>query len=137
MEIVLSRFQEVFFEVAATSTKCVLISTDWTPNDDSDFIEIHQSVITRGVFWRTVEQEGFFVWKLFQQECQVGESDFELLVRRVAMNEIVNLLIVDWDGSWIICPYDGGIDIIAKDSLERDRLARMFSKWRSPHPSGL
>ncbi len=39
--------------------------------------------------------------------------------------------------AWLYHPYDGGADVIARSSLERDGLAARYGSWLSDHPQGL
>ena len=38
---------------------------------------------------------------------------------------------------WLYHPYDGGVDVIARSSEERDCLRAQFAEWLSPRPDGL
>lgn len=38
---------------------------------------------------------------------------------------------------WLVHPYDGGIDVIATDTMQRDELQAKFADWLSPRPDGL
>lgn len=38
---------------------------------------------------------------------------------------------------WLMHPYDGGMDVIARDTVSRDRLAEEFADWLSSRPDGL
>jgi hypothetical protein len=135
MQTVLTRFRRVFEEVAVPSPGCILVTMDWTIGLPPD--EIHFKPFTKGRKWRVVEQEECSPWTLFAHECSASSYDFEPLVRMTADDEIANLMIIDWDGDWILHPYDGGTDVIARDSMERDRLGRLFSEWKSPNSTGL
>ncbi len=41
------------------------------------------------------------------------------------------------DLRWLYHPYDGGADVIAPSSVERDKLKSKFAAWLSDHPQGL
>ena len=59
------------------------------------------------------------------------------LLRRVADDDLDNVIIAPPDLKWLYHPYDGGADVIAPTVQERDALRRRHADWLSAHPSGL
>lgn len=59
------------------------------------------------------------------------------LLRRVADEEVVEVLITDIEMRRIYHPYDGGADVFLSTPAERDRLRDRHADWLSGHPSGL
>lgn len=64
-----------------------------------------------------------------------GSLDDVLLC--VANWKIVNFFVVSCERQHIFAPYDGGVDIILKDTKERDEFKAKYKDWLSPYPSGL
>jgi hypothetical protein len=58
-------------------------------------------------------------------------------LRKVADDEISGVLVSPVDFDWLYHPYDGGADVIARSTKERDNLKNQFSAWASPTASGL
>lgn len=55
----------------------------------------------------------------------------------VADWKIVNFFVVNFEIQRIFAPYDGGVDVILKDSQERDEFKSKYKDWLSKHPGGL
>lgn len=41
------------------------------------------------------------------------------------------------DLEWLLCPYDGGVDVLLPSPVERDALRDRHADWLSSHPGGL
>ena len=59
------------------------------------------------------------------------------MLRAVADWKIADVILGPADLRWLYHPYDGGADVIAASSEERDRLKVEFADWLSSHPQGL
>jgi hypothetical protein len=55
----------------------------------------------------------------------------------VANWETADVIIAPPSLEWLYHPYDGGADVIARNSVERDALALRYQSWLSDHPHGL
>lgn len=64
-------------------------------------------------------------------------SVFDPFLRGVADDEIGYVIIAPRDLRWLYHPYDGGADIIAPTTCERDALKTRHHSWLSAHPAGL
>lgn len=64
-------------------------------------------------------------------------ENLEKLFKLVADDELRNVMIICPESNWIFHPYDGGADVILKDSSTRDQLKTKHSDWLSSHPKGL
>ena len=64
-----------------------------------------------------------------------GWQDF--LLTWVADARTADVIIAPPSCAWLVHPYDGGMDVIARDPAERDHLAQQLSGWLSPRPDGL
>ena len=58
------------------------------------------------------------------------------LLRKVANEEIKNLLLVDFDAHHLYYPYPGGADIILASSAERDSFIIKYRSWLSQRLDG-
>lgn len=59
------------------------------------------------------------------------------LLRQVADDETGGVIIAPPDLRWLYHPYDGGADVIAPSTAERDALAKRFANFLSEQPLGL
>ena len=59
------------------------------------------------------------------------------LLRRVADDEIADVIISPPDLAWLYAPYDGGADLVLSTAALRDDLRERHREWLSPHRSGL
>lgn len=64
-------------------------------------------------------------------------SALDELFGLVADDRCSGVMILPLDLSWIYHPYDGGGDVIAHSSTQRDALREQFVDWLSAHPLGL
>lgn len=58
------------------------------------------------------------------------------LLLRVADWQLTNFMVVRTDGLRIVAPYDGGVDVIAADTAERDGYKARYRDWLSRTPNG-
>ena len=68
-------------------------------------------------------------------QLEYGSLDAVLLC--VANWQIINFFVVNCDRQRIFAPYDGGVDVILKNSEERDEFKAKYQDWLSSHPQGL
>lgn len=66
---------------------------------------------------------------------QMGSLDEILLC--AADNQITNFFVASFDRNRIFAPYDGGVDVVLRDSAERDEFKSRYTNWLSEHPEGL
>jgi hypothetical protein len=84
-----------------------------------------------------VEPEFQVFWHLFAGERPWRPGVLDQLLRAVADNDLGNVIVGPSDLRWLYHPYDGGADVIAASSIERDALRDRHPTWLSNHPSGL
>ncbi len=58
-------------------------------------------------------------------------------LRAVADDELGHVIIAPRDLRWLYHPYDGGADVIAPTTHERDAVKMRHRDWLSAHPAGL
>lgn len=92
------------------------------------------------VHWLTIEdgESDYFVGELrfFAARAATGDPSLDLLLRRIADDELHYVIIAPPDLRWLYHPYDGGADVIAETMQERDALKARHPDWLSTHPSG-
>lgn len=57
--------------------------------------------------------------------------------RLTADDRIANVMIIDATDCWLLHPYDGGMDVIARSPEQRDTMSRELKLWRSRRADGL
>ncbi len=77
------------------------------------------------------------VYRLHVSKKQFVPGDLDGLFRYAAEDLTTDVVVADESLSRLFHPYDGGMDVIAASTGERDRLAARFSSWRSDRPDGL
>ena len=81
------------------------------------------------------QEEEYLYLSFAMHKLRLGSLDEILLC--VADEKIVNFFIVDTKRERIFAPYDGGVDVVLKDSKERDAFKEKYKAWLSNHPQGL
>ncbi len=64
-------------------------------------------------------------------------GSLDQLLRKVADEAIVDVIIAPADLAWLYAPYDGGADVILGTPALRDDLRDRHRDWLSHHPGGL
>lgn len=74
---------------------------------------------------------------LFVQTLGLNDPRLAALLRLVADYETSGVIITELNCKWLYHPYDGGGDVFAVSSAQREFLAREHADWLSKHPQGL
>lgn len=61
---------------------------------------------------------------------------FDELLREIAEDQ-TRAFFISWRNTCIIAPYDGGVDVLLKDSATRDYYREKYRTWLSARPDGL
>lgn len=73
---------------------------------------------------------------LFFTSYKIESNDLNDVLRCVADEKIVNSFVVNFERQHIFAPYDGGVDLVLKNSEERDEFKTKYKDWLSKHPKG-
>ena len=128
-EIVLGRYNTVMDELFSGQiyvlTSVYTSSPGWAGEDEP---------------WRVAELEGepgfesYAHLFLAKREWEPGAIDG--LLRRVADDAEAGVTIADLNLRWLFHPYDGGMDVLASTTADRDTLRDRHRNWLSAHPMG-
>ncbi len=69
-------------------------------------------------------------------ETEWNPNNHDKLLKEIASNN-TRAFFVSFDRDIVIAPYDGGVDIVLKDSLKRDFYKDKYKKWLSERVDGL
>lgn len=140
----LQRFNSVLGELADDGETIVLLTTGYSGTtepirSDPELLELDPDARP----WRSVAMhliETSFsdptYWHVFASDRRWRLGLFDSLVRKVADDILVNVMLVAPDCSWLLHPYDGGMDVILESSAARDKLRTRFPQWLSPRADG-
>jgi len=70
-------------------------------------------------------------------KMKLKKSELNPLFKSVIHSEINQFIIFEMKVGNIIMPYDGGVDLLIKDSFIRNRIKKKYSVWLSKSPTGL
>lgn len=92
-------------------------------------------------FWRSInisddEESEEYYCHLFLDPKQWKVGILDELLRLIANDEISNLMVISIENNVVYHPYDGGADVILKDSQTRDNYKQKYEHWLSARPDG-
>ena len=93
--------------------------------------------------WRTVAMHEIesnsdpYYWHIFRSPITWRPNALDKVIQLVASDRIWNVMVLDPADSWLLHPYDGGMDVILGSTGERDKLSNSFASWRSSRSDGL
>ena len=140
-EVLLARFNDVLGELVGSLGTVVLLVTHCSVDHEPDAPEVASP---DAIHWRTVAMHRVdpdvfaepAYWHVYALEHALQGGDFDTLVRRIAIDDATNVMVVSADCSWIVHPYAGGLDVVT-DVATRDIIRTKFSDWLSARPDGL
>jgi len=85
---------------------------------------------------RPVEYEDEMFFDIYVKIEKWKNGSRNEILKAIADDEI-RAMFVSQSKNCIIAPYDGGVDLILKTKLERDRLKHKYKDWLSEREDGL
>lgn len=141
----LFRHNQIMTELTTPDQRVVLLSTSGSDSpspvrDDSHWNEIDPG----GRWWQSLAMHELnsdfagspYYWHLFASDWIWKPGTFDQVIRMVADAVFWNVMIVSHDGSWLMHPYDGGMDIITETTDIRNHLKAKHAEWLSLFPGG-
>lgn len=117
----------------------VVLTAGWDDSPPADR-PADLAALLPAVEWQSLVRDDEQATTLYASEVVPGRDDDaldELLLDWVAADRTADVIVAPASLSWLLHPYDGGMDVIAPDTATRDRLRQQFGEWLSPLPSGL
>jgi hypothetical protein len=145
----LARQNTVLLDVIGTDDECVLVSGSYA---DSPLVESLKDcpALAKFQFQEFVKlseqefepddlesSEKPLYLTLFYGTHKLKQGSLDEVLLCVADWKIVNFFVLSCEQQRIFAPYDGGVDVILKDTEERDKFKEKYKDWLSHHPKGL
>jgi hypothetical protein len=141
---ILERHNRILGELARPGQLVVLLTTGYSESREPVRPEPQLQALDPGaVPWRTVamhETDGFpdpSYWHVFASEREWRPGGFDAIIRLIADEVLVNVMMVAPDCRWLLHPYDGGMDVFTESPAARDQLKAVHSEWLSARRDGL
>jgi len=140
---VLRRHNAVLTELVRGSSASLLVLTvSWS---DSALPTARDAELVRAVpdadLWTSIlrdkDGDDEFWTHVYVTSRKWQRGVLDPLLRLVADDVTADVVITDDRFRWLVHPYDGGVDVVARSSRERDQLGEKLSDWLSTHPTGL
>ena len=90
-------------------------------------------------YWQSLPPDDYSeAWThLFAGRVGLDDQGLDTLLCLVADGVTSDVILADADLRWLYHPYDGGADVIAPTSADRDVLQDRYAAWLPDNPSGL
>ncbi|NEA99675.1 hypothetical protein G3I78_11495 [Streptomyces sp. SID13726] len=141
--IALHRYNTVLDELfAGTEIYVVTVAWSWERGGPESPPERHQAH-PQGTRWTTLafdddpDPELHSYTHLYADRRPWRKGTVDGVLRKVADDVLSGVIITDSELSRIHHPYDGGADVIATSSAERDRMRDSHQDWLPRNPAGL
>jgi hypothetical protein len=96
----------------------------------------NKELVTIGIHELEREAEPNY-WHLYFNERVWVEHSMDDLLKKVADDEIENVLFISIEKRVLYHPYDGGGDIVVESEQKRDLMRAKYQAWLSKHPESL
>ena len=94
----------------------------------------------RAAHWRSDDlatEPGFQSWQHhYASQLALTDPALGQLLMCVADDMTDGVILTNVTCTWVFHPYDGGADVFASSSKDRDRLSAAYADWLPPAPSG-
>jgi hypothetical protein len=141
----LDRHNRVLGELVGSEPSIILLTTSYSENWNAVPRQPElQALDPDAKPWRSVpmhELEAHFAdptyWHVFASVWRWRVGILDPILRLVADDVIANVMVVDPGCSWLLHPYDGGMDVILGSADARNHLKSSHVEWLSPRADGL
>jgi len=132
-DILLARHNAVLSELIHPSKQVVLLTTEFS-DTENPLAAPKESPSAK--WWQSVRLEECY-WHIYASELIWQPQFFSPIIRRVAVDEPLSVMICDSRCDWVVHPYDGGMDVVLSTTERRDCLRTKYQGWLSSPKSGL
>jgi hypothetical protein len=139
---VLHRYNAVLAELMAEtgSAAIYVVTVEYGPDDGAAGTEpVHVGLHPGAVAWMSAADptDPEPAYRLHVSRADFNPGALDDLLRYVADDRTSDVVVADEALRWLFHPYDGGMDVIASPTGQRDLLAARFASWRSDRSDGL
>jgi hypothetical protein len=124
-------------------TDLLVVSVSWSTEQPRAARDAEVAAETPGArLWTSIltddSDPGFPIWThLWVSVSRLSDPHLQALLRLVADDVTRGVILTSQAMHWLYSPYDGGADVIATSSGQRDRLRSRYAEWLSALPPGL
>lgn len=140
-EEIFSRHNTVLEDLFDSEEKFILASTSCSGDAEPIRSPKIEEMGLQQNFWQSIqvdeEAPGETHCHVFIDFVRWKVGLLDALFRLVADDEISEVMLISVEGNFVYHPYDGGADLILKDSITRDRYKQKYVHWLSVRPDGL
>ncbi len=141
---VLLRRQHTLLADLRAPAELLVITCAWHEEDRPGPAERSPALaaVAPGTYWRAVVEDEHIdpaqqvPVHLYAGRLANTPQALDPLLRAVADEVTIGVILAPDSLDWLVHPYDGGIDIIARSEAERDALRLRHAGWLSSHPEG-
>ncbi|MER5639081.1 hypothetical protein ABT095_19200 [Kitasatospora sp. NPDC002227] len=141
-QVLLERQHTVLADLGAPP-QLVVVTCEWGDQVEPAGRPQELEALAPGTYWRTVsEVDATDPGSQLHTHLYAGIMPnttvaLDPLLRSVADYRTADIIIAPVSLAWLAHPYDGGVDVIARDTAEREALKARHSDWLSRRPDGV
>lgn len=134
--------QHSLLSALAAPEELLVVTAAWDESAEPVPREADLDALLPATYWRTVldtasAPEDAVHTHLYVSAVAREPAALDPLLRAVADYRTADVILAPHSCEWLLHPYDGGTDVIARSPAERDTLKERFGDWLSAHPRGL
>ncbi|MFC9331527.1 hypothetical protein [Kitasatospora sp. NPDC057015] len=141
--LLLQRQHTVLTDLDAPA-ELTVITCGWNTDDQTEPVDRSPELeaVAPGTYWRTVMEDDHLAPEfqvrthLYAGQVANMSRTLDPLLRAIADEVTIGVILAPPGLDWLVHPYDGGIDIITATVAERDELKGRHPDWLSSHPQG-
>lgn len=135
----LHRHNSVLGQLCSNGRTLQVLTSNWSATSEPDGPpEELRALSLAAEVWRSLpmhesEEDETDPWFLhvFHSPVVWQPGALDDIIRLVADDVLRNVMILDPTDTWLLHPYDGGMDVIARSQEQRARISRDLASWRS------
>lgn len=138
-EILLTRQNTILTDLLTNGSPILIVTGEYHTGDEvksiKPFTFTQLEPIDLHMHNPEEHEEGEIYTPIFTEQIWYKDKFNELLKDIAKWNLVAFFISID--NNCIVAPYDGGMDIILRDSPTRDFYKAKYKQWLSPHKNGL
>ncbi|MFE5809011.1 hypothetical protein [Streptomyces sp. NPDC056491] len=141
-QVLLGRHHTLLADLDAPP-QLVVVTCEWGDDVEPAGRSRELGALAPGAYWRSVVEAGTAgpesqtYTHLYAGIMPNTSAALDPLLKSVADYQTADVIIAPVGLAWLVHPYDGGVDVIARGTTERNALKAKHSGWLSCHPEGV